>query len=701
MPNCRARPMLSLIFVISFLALRPEPSRAFQMVADRNLRAPAGNRLTHINRSGVTVIPSGRFITPRGVQVTVAPHPYGLALSPDGRTLVTVNSGTAPFSISIITRLKTSQPQVAQIPRGFKPSDADPKSVYLGAAITPDDRTAFVSEGNNGEIGIFDIVARRRLGSLTLDGAFQGKTFRDSLPGDLKLSSDGHYLYVLDMAHFRLVIFNTQSRRMIASVAVGLLPFGMALSPGGKRLYISNAGMFRYSLVPGLNPKDTLKTGLVFPPFGFPSKQAEDGIVIDGKRIPGLGSPNTLASNSLWVLNVSDPARPQVKLKIPTGIPVGPLSVGGSSPCGVVASRRWIYVSNASQDSITIIDARNGRVKKTVLLRPAPAVKELRGVLPFGLALSPDAKRLYVACAGINAVAVLDALSGDVQGYIPAGWFPARVVVSADGNTLYVANGKGFGAGPNGGPDFHEGPEGDYIGDITKGTVSIIRLHALSHSGEVWTISRPARSAAGSLEAETDQVLANNGFIPSAPSNPRARDFPVPPPGSASKQIQHVVFIIKENRTFDQVFGDLKEVGGEMVNGDPNLAGFGDNACVENKDIGRSFVNVRVSPNHHALAERFGISDNFYVDGDVSVDGHHWLVGNYPTELLETAWPAGYGGEFDWKPDPNAPGRLEIGSTSPWPEDYLEAGSLWEHLARHHISFRNYGEGLELPGDDE
>jgi YVTN family beta-propeller protein len=696
-----ARSMLFLTFFISFFALAPQPGHAVQLGADRELEAPAGRRPTHINRSGVTIIPSGRFITPRGIQVTVAPHPYGLALSPDGRTLVTVNSGTAPFSISIITRLVSSQPQVAQIPRGFKPSDGDPKSVYLGAAIAPDNRTAFVSEGNNGKIGIFDLVARHRLGSLTLDGTFRGKAFRDSLPGDLKLSPDGRYLYALDMAHFRLVTFDTRSRQMLASIAVGLLPFGMALSPDGKNLYVSNAGMFRYSLVPGVNPKDTIKTGLVFPPFGFPSKEAEQGTTVDGKRIPGLGSPNTPASNSLWVIDVSDPARPQVKLEIPTGIPVGPLSVGGSSPCGVVASPRWVYVSNASQDSITIIDARNGRVKRTVVLEPAPAVKGLRGVLPFGLALSPDGKRLYVACAGINAVAVLDARNGDVQGYIPTGWFPARVAVSGDGDTLYVANGKGFGAGPNGGPNFHEGPEGDYIGDITKGTVSIVQLRSLSLPGEVWTISRPKQATSGSLQAETNQVLANNGFVLSAGRTSRAANFPIPLPGTASREIQHVVFIIKENRTFDQVFGDLKEVGGENVNGDANLAGYGDDACVQNKDLGASFANVRVSPNHHALAERFGISDNFYVDGDVSVDGHHWLVGNYPTEILETAWPAGYGGEFDWKPDPNAPGRLEIGSTSPWPEDYLQAGSLWEHLARHHISFRNYGEGLELPGNDE
>ena len=108
----------------------------------------------------------------------VAPHPYGLALSPDGKTLVTVNSGTHPFSASIVTDIFGLAPHVAQIPPGFKSSDADPQSVFLGAAIARDNRTLYLSEGNNGKVGIFDLVTHQRLGSLSLDGEFQGKTIR-------------------------------------------------------------------------------------------------------------------------------------------------------------------------------------------------------------------------------------------------------------------------------------------------------------------------------------------------------------------------------------------------------------------------------------------------------------------------------------------------------------------------------------------
>ncbi len=678
------------------------------------MRAPAGDRFTHIDPAGETVLPNGRIITPRGVQVKVAPHPYGLALSPDGQTLVTSNGGVAPFSVSIVTDLASPHPKVAQIPEGFpqRGTESDPDSVYMGVAIAPDNRTLYVSEGNNGRVGIFDLATHRDLGVLSADGPFAGKTYANSLTGELKLSPDGRWLYVLDMAHFRLVIFDTRSKQVAASIGVGRMPFGLALSPDGRRAYVSNVGTFRYSLVPGYDPKDAKNTGLEFPPYGYPSKEAEEGVEVESKKIPGLGDPNVPESNSVWVVDVADPPRARVTARIRTGVPIGPQSAGGSSPGGIVVGRKKVYVSNATQDSITIIDARSNRIEKTIVMEPTPSVKGLRGVLPFGLALSPDQKRLYVACAGINALAVLDARKGEVLGYIPAGWFPARVETSHDGKTVYVTNGKGFGAGPNGGSDFHEGPEGTYIGDITKGIVSVI-----------------APAAKKALEDETIDVLRNNGFVPATvnsastyhaylnpPTPPKSRNLiiyrryvlpappPPPPPGSMGlMNIHHVVFIVKENRTFDQVFGDLTPASGEKIEADPSLTEYGTDVTVKGsaKDGTTTVEHANVTPNHHALARRFAISDNFYVDGDVSVDGHHWLVNNYPNEVFEASWPAGYGGKFDFKPDDDAPGRIEIGASNPWPETYLEAGSLWEHLARNKISFRNYGEGVEMGGDDE
>ena len=214
-----------------------------------SLSAPAGNRPVKIDRTGETVLPSGRLITPLGKQVIVAPHPYGLVLSPDGKTLVTVNSGIKPFSFSIITGLDTTQPQVVQIPPSPGSNDDDPQSVFLGAAIAPDNRTLYVSEGDNGNVGVFDLVTHQRIGSINLDGTYQGAIFNHSLTGTLELSRDGRQLYVLDLAHFRLVIVDTQSKKILSSTPVGRMPFGLALSPDGKRAYVSNVGMFQYALV--------------------------------------------------------------------------------------------------------------------------------------------------------------------------------------------------------------------------------------------------------------------------------------------------------------------------------------------------------------------------------------------------------------------------------------------------------------------
>jgi DNA-binding beta-propeller fold protein YncE len=645
------------------------------------LRAPAVERPVKIDLSGQTILPNGRLITPLGSHVKVAPHPYGLALSPDGKILVTANSGTHPFSASIITQLDGPEPQVVQIPPGFRLADVDPDSVFLGVAVDADNRTLYLSEGNNGRVGIFDLVTRQRLYSLSLDGTFQGKTYANSLTAALQLSSDGRRLFVLDLAHFRLVILDTHSKQIVSSIPVGRMPFGLALSPDGKFAYVSNVGMFRYSLVPGYGAERPKQTGLDFPPYGFPSKEAAEGTTVEEKQIPGLGDPNVPEANSLWVIDVADPAQPNVTAKIKTGTQVGDKSVGGSSPGAVVAGRERVFVSNATQDSVTVIDARSNRVEKTILLEPAATVKGLRGVLPFGMALSPDDKRLYVACSGINAVAVLDAREGQVLGYFPTAWFPARIAVSPKDKTLYVANAKGFGAGPNGGPNFQEGPEGVYIGDITHGFVSIIS-------------SIPSGRA---LERMTARVLQNNGFVSATQAVPRNAGSPVPPPGQPSTKIRHVVFIVRENRTFDEVFGDLR-IAGAKVKGEPRMARWGENALVKEKGEPVAVEDARVTPNAHALARRFAFSDNFYVDSDVSVDGHHWLVGNYPNEVVESAWPAAYGDKLDFVPDADAPGRLSLDCGNPCPETYLEAGSLWEHLARHHISFRNHGEGVSLPG---
>ncbi len=685
-----------------------------------SLMAPAGERIATNSPAG-PVLPNGRVLTPRGRQVRVAAHPYGLALSPDGRTLVASCNGTEPFAISIISGFSGSsegEPVLEQIIadreryRGKKVADEDDdefRTAFMGVAIAPDNRTLYASGGNQGSVFVFDLAQRRRIATIGINQKGLREGLRDSFSGALALSRDGRRLFVLDQANYRVVTIDTGRREVIGSVPTGRAPFSIALSPDERRLYVTNAGLFRYSLVGGYDPKNPGKTGLTFPPFGFPSKEAEEGVTVEGKRVPGLGDPNHPDAASVWTYEVGDSGDLRTTARTRTGRLIGEVTaglsaVGASSPSGVVAGKSFVYVSNANNDSVTVIDARTDRVVATIELnlfneviaghrRRGEAISaaqgrmlsRLRGQIPFGLALSRDERRLYVAEAGINAVAVIDTVSSRVLGHIPTTWFPSQVAVSEDGRSLYVAGAKGYGSGPNGGPNFRPGPEGSFVGALQKGVVSIIPI-----------------PADRDLAAETHQVISNNGFD----FTRRPIDTSVVPAeyGVASRQIRYVVFITKENRTYDQIFGTLeRDATGRRLRGEPTLAGYGERATIYDRNNRPVLREVNVVPNHLALARRFAFSDNFYLDSDVSADGHRWLVGVYPNAWVETSLAAAYGGHRDFRPTDKSPGRLTFtgSSSSIHPEDYLEAGSIWEHLHRAGLSFRNYGEGFELGGIEE
>jgi YVTN family beta-propeller protein len=651
------------------------------------LEAPAGERYAVRNPSGVSIIPSGRLIAPYGRTVTVAPHPYGVALSADGQTLVTANSGTGPFSISILTDLQSPEPKIAQIPPGQQNTKEGINAVFMGVAIAPDSRTIYASGGNDGVLYILDAQTKEKLGEISLDTMVDNVRYEDSFPGDLTLSPDGRLLYVVDNANFRLVIVDTQERRVVRSVRVGRYPYAVALSPDGQTAYVANIGVFEYSpIVPAGQTAEQAKAagrdprGISFPPFGLPSKEARDGVEFEGYRVPGLGDPNVPESFSVWAVDVSG-SQPKVIAKIKTGVQMGQKgerynAVGGSSPNALVVSNRFLFVSNGANDTVQMIDRKTHRIARTIRISPSPLVAKLKGVMPFGLALSPDGRRLYVCEAGLNAVGVIDVQSGRVLGHIPVGWFPSRLAVSQDGKRLYVANAKGFGSGPNGGANFQPGPEGRSIGRLMRGSVTIFDIPADSE-----------------LPALTQRVLENNGIVNRFAQAAQRQPSPIPRgTGKPSEQIQYVVFIAKENRTFDEVFGAMPG-----VRGDPSLARFG-----APRRIGEH-ENVVVMPNHIKLAQEFAFSDNFYTNSDHSADGHRWLVGVPPNIWVDTNVRASYGGRRSFKLHTTAPGRRAIfgSNSSLMPEDYWEDGAIWEHLLRFGIRFRNYGQGFELAGVEE
>jgi len=641
------------------------------------LSAPAFKEFTQINRNGTTVIPNGRFITPLGKQINTAPHPYGLVLSQDGNTAVTANSGTGPLSITIIKNILSENPEVMQVPPSASTDKGVLESVFMGLAISPDNKTVYVSGGQTNKIYLFDLATGTRIDSIDCSASTKQNDYSNGYIGDMVLTKDGKRLFAVDQINFRMIVVDTKSRKVIQNVPVGRYPFGISLSPDEKNIFVANVGMYEYKKIKILDKK---KKGMDFPPFAYLSKEAKDGIKDDEFEVPGLGNPYDAKAFSVFVIESKD--KPKIIAKIKTGIQIGEKiedipAIGGASPNSIAATNKLAFVSNGTNDNISVIDIQKKKIIKTIKLVLDERLKNFRGVIPYGLTLSQDHKRLYIAESGINAIAVIDVAKLEVLGHIPAGWFPAKLRTSNDGKKLIVANAKGFGSGPNGGTTFKRGHEGSYIGGLMKGTVSVFDIPSDEE-----------------LKLLTQKVVENNFRIEQSSSERFAdrKNNPIPLyPKEKISPIKHIVFISKENRTYDEVFGQIRN-----GKGDSTIARYGYSVSFTNKNKTAKVTNATIMPNHLELAKRFAISDNFYVDSDVSADGHRWLSNTYPNEWVETTVPANYGDNREYKEESKAPGSLAMNGSAGaiYPEDYNEAGSMWDHLDRNKTSFFNFGFAL-------
>ena len=643
------------------------------------ISAPAGNRYTQIDKKGETIIPNGRIITPLGKCYTVAPHPYGLAISNDGNIAVTANSGTSPLAITILRNLNSGNPDIQQVPPGPATDKGVLASVFMGLAISPDNKIVYVAGGQENKVFIFDIATGAKLGAIDCSLKDGDADFTHGYIGDMVLNRDGSRLYAVDQIGFRMLVIDPLNKKVLYNVPVGRYPFGIALSPDEKTVYVANVGMYQYNLVKR-KTKGEWKPGTIdFPAFAYGSKEAEKGIYSDSLQIPGLGPVNSDEAFSVWAVSLKKNKKPEVIAKIKTGTLIGQMvedfpAVGGSSPNSIVASGRYVFISNGTNDNITVLDARKKTTVKHIKLSPDERISKLRGIIPFGLDISPDGKKVFVAESGLNAIAVIDVATLTVTGHIPTGWFPAKIKVSPDGKKLVIANAKGYGSGPNGGQNFKVGPEGSYIGSLMKGTVEILDI--------------PDNAE---LQKLTQKVVENNFTFDdvTSPKFSWRNQNPVPlTPSEKGSPIKHIVFISKENRTYDEIFGQLSG-----ANGDSTIARFGRNVTFTNRDKSKKVENATVMPNHLKLAQQFSFSDNFYVDSDVSADGHRWLVNTYPNEWVEATTPANYGGNRNYKENSKAPGNLGLNGASGaiYPEDYNEAGSMWDHLARNKVEYYNFG----------
>ena len=317
---------------------------------------------------------------------------------------------------------------------------------------------------------------------------------------------------------------------------------------------------------------------------------------------------------------------------------------------------KFLYVADANDNAVSVVNTATHKIIETISTALYPT--RLTGSTSNGLALSPNGKMLYIANADNNCLAVFDVTmpgSSKSKGFIPVGWYPTNVKVL--GNKILVSNGKGFSsmANPKGpqpvkktdNSGYKQGAinsREQYIGGLFKGTLSFI--------------NSPSDAE---LKTYTKQVYANTPFTAKVEKTAKGEEGnPIPRRLGEKSPIKYVFYIIKENRTYDQVLGDMPQ-----GNGDTSLCIFGN----------------KVTPNHHAIANEFVLLDNFYVDAEVSADGHNWSMAAYATDFVEKTWPTSYGsrgGNYDFEGTRKAA----------YPRD----GFIWDYCKRAGVSYRTYGE---------
>jgi YVTN family beta-propeller protein len=247
---------------------------------------------------------------------------------------------------------------VQQVPPGPDTDKGILAAVFMGLAISPDNRTLYAAGGQENKIYRFDLATGRPLGEINCAGRDADRDYTDGYIGDMVLSRDGKTLYAVDQIGFRMVIVDTEAGRVTASVPVGRYPFGITLSPDEREAYVANVGMYQYKLLPSVDTANLARTSLSYPTSAFGSPEALRGYRSDSAVVPALGDPNGAESFSVWTVDLRNRPAPRVTAKVKTGFLVGQRvedipAVGGSSPNSVVAAGPYVFVSNGNNDCIS------------------------------------------------------------------------------------------------------------------------------------------------------------------------------------------------------------------------------------------------------------------------------------------------------------------------------------------------------------
>jgi YVTN family beta-propeller protein len=472
---------------------------------------------------------------------------------------------------------------------------------WLGLAFSPKGDRVYVGGGSRASVFEFTFSQGVLQPARTFVVVSEDKRTNRDFIGDVALTPDGRLIYAADLYHDSLVVINPQSGMVIDRIKTGRRPYRILFQPGGKSFFVTS-----------------------WTDGSIGHYQTQDGSLIATLRL----APHP--TDMVWRAGKNEPAE---------GEP------------GWVAR---LFVTAANTNSVyTVGISESNELALVETINVAMSPRQPVGMTPSALTLSPDGKRLYVVCSDANAVAVVD-VSGDrsdVLGFIPTGWYPTAARSLADGR-LVVLNGRGLRSFPNlQGPNPTRRPEPvhlgvkavEYVGRLQTGTASFI---------DPITDQR--------LREYSKTVLANSPYRDARLDDAGTGGAgPIPNHPGAPSPIEHIIYIVKENRTYDQVLGDMKE-----GNGDPSLVLFGE----------------QITPNHHKLAREFVLLDNFYVNSDVSADGHNWATAAIAPDYVQKMWPNSYAGR-----------RKLYDYEGQEPTALPPAGYLWTNAAAAGIAMRNYG----------
>lgn len=575
---------------------------------------------------GGFLLPNGWRVTPVGDQIPLTDLPLNIVVTADGKHAIVTTNGYNAHEISLID-LETRQ----------RVDKATVRQSWFGVAMHSPQQRLWWSGGGESALHSFDLVD----GKLAV-----GPQHRPEFPADAEAAKSGKG----EPDGFRT---------------------GLCLNPDGTTLYSLTI------LAKG--------AGKSFA-WGDASSDGAAGGVISAIDLQGKAPPRSLACGvrpydvvlarngllyvSDWALRrvlVVDPATLHTIAKIPVG----------EHPNQIVAHPKddRLFVACASTNSVSVISTSTGTVQETIVTALFP--KSPEGSTPDAVAVSPDGKRLFVANADNNCVAAIDIRvprRSQVRGFIPTGWYPTALAVTPDNEHLLIGVGKGNQTRPNRADDDKlaealqkDAAEGGYrrfpfpyIGTTLSGTLSIVELPEEEEGDDDDDDAKANQEADAAWTAWTDRVYRNCPYsdsqLEAAPSN---RKTAIPTRVGDPSPIKHVIYIIKENRTYDQVLSDIPR-----GNRDPELLMFGE----------------AITPNHHKLANDFVLLDNLYCNGHVSVDGHPWSTMAYNTDYIARNWALTYSR------------RIGIDDDDDGDLTNAPSGYIWDACRRHGLTYRSYGE---------